>query len=151
MENKRPLQKEKDPNIRGKSPPNRMLFSQGSERLLPPIWALIWVNMECVTKYTIFSEIIHHIMISKETLKCNQLSYFLKIISEEHKYYRPTHEFTIIEIEQRYIHRTIDNASVIYYKNTSPNIHVFKMAAPTEDRFPQTILLISKRPQWVGF
>ena len=31
-----------------------------------------------------------------------------------------TLEFTIIEIEQRYINRTIDNASGMYYKNTAP-------------------------------
>ena len=33
----------------------------------------------------------------------------------------------------------------------TPNIHIFKMAAPTEDHSPHTILQISKRPQWVGF
>ena len=33
---------------------------------------------------TIFSIIIHHIVISKYTLECTQLNYFLKIFSKEH-------------------------------------------------------------------
>ena len=35
-------------------------------------------------KYTMFSEIIHHIIISKYTLECTQLNYLLKIFLEVH-------------------------------------------------------------------
>ena len=35
-------------------------------------------------KCTLFSEIIHHIIISKYTLECTQLNYLLKIFLEEH-------------------------------------------------------------------
>ena len=35
-------------------------------------------------KYTMFSEIIHYIIISKYTLECTQLNYLVKIFSEVH-------------------------------------------------------------------
>ena len=43
-----------------------------------------------------FSEIIHHIIISKYTLECTQLNYLLKNFLEEH-----TLESSINKIEQR--------------------------------------------------
>ena len=61
-----------------------------------------------------FSEIIHHIIISKYTLECTQLNYLLKIFLEEH-----TFESSINKIEQRYKHSTINNARGMYY-NTTP-------------------------------
>ena len=61
-----------------------------------------------------FSEIIHHIIISKYTLECTQLNYLLKIFLEEH-----TLESSINKIEQRYTHSTINNARGMYY-NTTP-------------------------------
>ena len=61
-----------------------------------------------------FSEIIHHIIISKYTLECTQLNYLLKIFLEEH-----TLEFSINKIEQRYTHSTINNAKGMCY-NTTP-------------------------------
>ena len=50
-------------------------------------------------KCTMFSEIIHPIIISKYTLECTQLNYLLKIFLEEH-----TLESSINKIEQRYTH-----------------------------------------------
>ena len=61
-----------------------------------------------------YSEIIHHIIISKYTLECTQLNYLLKIFLEEH-----TLESSINKIEQRYTHSTINNARGMYY-NTTP-------------------------------
>ena len=45
-----------------------------------------------------------------------------------------TLEITIIEIEQRYIHRTIDNASVMYYKNIP--LHYLKNYTPMFEHGP---------------
>ena len=62
-----------------------------------------------------FSEIIHHIIISKYTLECTQLNYLLKILLEEH-----TLESSINKIEQRYsTHSAINNVRGMYY-NTTP-------------------------------
>ena len=61
-----------------------------------------------------FSEIIHHIILSKYTLECTQLNYLLKIFLEEH-----TLESSINKIEQRYTHSTINNARGMYYNTTS--------------------------------
>ena len=65
-------------------------------------------------KCTMFPEIIHHIIISKYNLECTQVNFFFKIFSEKH-----TLESSSNKIEQGYTHRTIDNASEMYY-NTSP-------------------------------
>ena len=72
----------------------------------------IWANV--IIKCTIFLEITHPMIISKYTLECIQLNYFLKIFSKDY-----TLESSSNKIEPRYTHRTIDNASAMYY-NTSP-------------------------------
>ena len=69
-----------------------------------------------------FSEIIHHIIISKCTLECTQLNYLLKNISEEH-----TLKSSSNKIEQRYTHSTINdnNARGMNYNTTplAPKLH----------------------------
>ena len=97
--------------IRGSKMGLQNFFSRGGGRVstlaLPPCGRpCVNVTIQC----TIFSIIIHHIIISKYTLECTQLNYFLKIFSEEH-----TLESSINKTEQRYTHHTIDNASGMYY------------------------------------
>ena len=63
---------------------------------------------------TILSEITHPMIISKYTQECIQLNYFLKIFSTDYTLESPSNK-----IEPHYTHRTIENASEMYY-NTSP-------------------------------
>ena len=97
-----------------KKSPHSIVVSRGGRA--PTLAPLLRAPMsECdYIKCTMFSEIIHHIIISKYTLECTQLNYFLKIFSEEH-----TLESSINKIEQRYTHSTINNARGMYY-NTTP-------------------------------
>ena len=69
-----------------------------------------------------FPEIIHHIIISKNTLECTQLNFFLKIFLEKH-----TLESSSNKIEQGYTHRTISTTQARcitipphYLKNYTP-------------------------------
>ena len=60
------------------------------------------------------------------------------------KYYQNT-------LEKTHLGLLTETHEVLLRLIKTPNIHVFKMVAPPEDRFLQNILYISKRPQWVGF
>ena len=43
-------------------------------------------------------------------------------------------------IKKKHLGLLTETHEVVLRLLKTPNIHVFKMAAPTEDRFPQTIL-----------
>ena len=96
-----------------KSPHSIVVSRGGRASTLAPLLRAPMSECDYI-KCTMFSEIIHHIIISKYTLECTQLNYFLKIFLEEH-----TLESSINKIEQRYTHSTINNARGMYY-NTTP-------------------------------
>ena len=85
-----------------KTSPHSIVVSRGWRA--PTLAPLLRAPMsECdYIKCTMFSVIIHHIIISKYTLECTQLNYLLKNFLEEH-----TLESSINKIEQRYTHSTI--------------------------------------------
>ena len=96
-----------------KTSPHSIVVSRGGRA--PTLAPLLRAPMsECDYIKCMFSEIIHHIIISKYTPECTQLNYLLKIFLEEH-----TLESSINKIEQRYTHSTINNAKGMYY-NTTP-------------------------------
>ena len=106
MEKQGPPYREKGPYDRGgeKGPLDRnVYFFQGwRTHTLASLCERPWTKV--IIQCTTFSEIFHHIIISKHILECNQLNYFFKIFSEKHNL-----EFSSNEIEQRYTHSTIDN------------------------------------------
>ena len=76
---KRPFTWRKGPQLEGeKAPWNRNCFLcwRGVCLLSPPPCGCIWANV--IIKCTIFSEITHPMIISKYTLECISLNYFLK-------------------------------------------------------------------------
>ena len=99
--------------MKKKSPHSILVFRGGQAPTLAPLLRAPMSECDYI-KCTMFSEIIHHIIISKYTLECTQLNYFLKIFLEEH-----TLESSINKIKQRYTHSTINNARGMYY-NTTP-------------------------------
>ena len=111
--NKAPQMEKRGPS-HGEKNPHSIVVSRGGRA--PTLAPLLRAPMsECdYIKCTMFSEIIHHIIISKYTLECTQLNYLLKNFLEEH-----TLESSINKIEQRYTHSTINNARGMYY-NTTP-------------------------------
>ena len=110
----RPLKRRKEALHMEKTSPHSIVVSRGWRA--PTLAPLLRAPMsECdYIKCTMFSVIIHHIIISKYTLECTQLNYLLKIFLEEH-----TLESSINKIEQRYTHSTINNERGMYY-NTTP-------------------------------
>ena len=54
----------------------------------------------------------------------------------EHDFHQKSYQNTL---EKNHLGLLTETHEVLLRLNKTPNIHVFKMAAPTEDRFPQTI------------
>ena len=114
MEKQGPPYREKGPYDRGGGGerPSRykcIFFPRvHGERTLASLCEHPWTKV--IIQCTTFSDIFHHIFISKHILECNQLRYFFKIFSEKHNL-----ESSSNEIEQRYTHRTIDNDNTSLY------------------------------------
>ena len=62
----------------------------------------------------------------------------------EHDFTQKSKEKYIIK--KTYLGLLAETHKVLLRLIKTPNIHVFKMASPTENCFPQTV-----GPQWVGF
>ena len=117
-EKRGPSHGEKGPNSSGERPPEIeivFLCWRDVRLLSPPPCGCIWANV--IIKCTIFSEITHPMIVSKYTLECIRLNYFLKIFSTDY-----TLESSSNKIEPHYTHRTIDNASEMYVLQYFPII-----------------------------
>ena len=75
--------KNKAPQMEKKGPHSIVVSKGGRAPTLAPLLRAPMSECDYI-KCTMFSEIIHHIIISKYTLECTQLNYLLKIFLEEH-------------------------------------------------------------------
>ena len=86
---------------------------------------------QLIIKLTIFSEIIHHVIISKYTLECTQVHYFIKKFSREHSLKSSSNE-----IKQRYTHHPTTKSGFI----TIPPHTISKLSPMFEHRFLPLII-----------
>ena len=85
------------------------IFSKDGERILLPLPLRAPMNESNYKMYNIFENDSSHIYFKIHS-RCTQLNYFFKIFSEKNNL-----ESHSNNIEQRYMHHTIDNACGMYY------------------------------------
>ena len=111
---------------------------------------------------SIFSEIIHHLIILKYTLKCTQLNYFLNIFPEEHTLESSSNKLnSVIHTARSRTQAGFITIPLHYLKNYTPmfehgfslwiNEHSFRLLPPDNDMVYVTIICHVSVPKRENF